>query len=160
VHTLVTKVQILRPWTPTYLRITTALRIWLTDREWWRLFWIERVTHFYGCGKNTGSTLFVSLNYDAQNGSGENWLTIQFHVKRGIQNNGNNNNNNTRHSRDVGRDNSVGIATRYGVDGPGIESRWKRDFPYLSRPALGPTKPPVQWVPSLFPGGKAAGVWH
>ena len=23
-----------------------------------------------------------------------------------------------------GRDNSVGIATRYGLDGPGIESRW------------------------------------
>ena len=42
-------------------------------------------------------------------------LTIQFHVKRGIQNNGNNNNN-TRHGRDVGRDNSVGIATRYGME--------------------------------------------
>ena len=24
----------------------------------------------------------------------------------------------------VGRDGVVGIATRYGVDGPGIESRW------------------------------------
>ena len=24
----------------------------------------------------------------------------------------------------VGRDSSVGIATRYGMDGPGIESRW------------------------------------
>jgi hypothetical protein len=24
----------------------------------------------------------------------------------------------------VGRDSSVGIATRYGLDGPGIESRW------------------------------------
>ena len=24
----------------------------------------------------------------------------------------------------VGRNNSVGIATRYGLDGPGIESRW------------------------------------
>jgi hypothetical protein len=28
----------------------------------------------------------------------------------------------------VGRDSVVGIATRYGLDGPGIESRWGRDF--------------------------------
>ena len=31
----------------------------------------------------------------------------------------------------------VGIATGYGLDGPGIKSRWGRDFPHLSRPALG-----------------------
>ena len=49
----------------------------------------------------------------------------------------------------VGRDGSVGIATRYGLDGPGIESRWRRDFPHPSRPALGPNQPPVQWVPGL-----------
>jgi hypothetical protein len=34
---------------------------------------------------------------------------------------------------------SVGIATGYGLDGPEIEPRWGRDFPHLSRPALGPT---------------------
>ena len=37
----------------------------------------------------------------------------------------------------------VGIATAYGLDGPGIESRWGRDFPHLSRPGLRPTQPPV-----------------
>jgi hypothetical protein len=44
---------------------------------------------------------------------------------------------------------SVGTATGYRLDGPGIESRWGRDFPDLSRPALGPKQPPVQSVPGL-----------
>ena len=48
-----------------------------------------------------------------------------------------------------GRDSSEGIATRYGLHGPGIESRWRRDFPHPSRPTLRPTQPPVQWVPGL-----------
>jgi hypothetical protein len=49
----------------------------------------------------------------------------------------------------MGRDSSVGIATRYGLDGPGIESRCWRHFPHPSRLALGPTQPPIQWVPGL-----------
>ena len=51
----------------------------------------------------------------------------------------------------------VGIATGYGLDGPGIESRWGRDFPHLSRPALGLTQPPVQWVSGLSRGKKRPG---
>jgi hypothetical protein len=54
---------------------------------------------------------------------------------------------------DVRRDSSVGIAISYGLDGPGIESRWRRDFPHPSRPALYNGY-------RVIPGGKAAGAWR
>ena len=45
---------------------------------------------------------------------------------------------------------SGGIATRYGLDGPGSNPGGEgRDFPHLFRPSLWPTQPPVQWVPGL-----------
>jgi hypothetical protein len=53
---------------------------------------------------------------------------------------------------EVGQDSSIGIATRYGLDVPGIEFRWGRGFPHPSRPALGPTQTPIQWVPVLSRG--------
>ena len=46
----------------------------------------------------------------------------------------------------------VGIATGYGLDGQGIESRCGRNFPHLSRAAVDTTQPPVQRVPGFFRG--------
>ena len=40
---------------------------------------------------------------------------------------------------------TVAITTRYGLDGPGIESWWGRDIPHPSRPAL--------WIPCLLYNG-------
>ena len=41
----------------------------------------------------------------------------------------------------------VAIVTRYGLDGPGIDSRWGRGFSHPFKPALGSTRPPAQLVP-------------
>jgi len=57
----------------------------------------------------------------------------------------------------MGRDSSVGIAARYGREGQGTRSRRGRDFPHLSRPALGPTQPPVNGYRVSLPGVKRPG---
>jgi hypothetical protein len=66
--------------------------------------------------------------------------------------------NSTQHSLlNEGWDSSVGTATSYRLDGPGIECPWRRDFPHSYRPALGPIQPPIQWVLRLS-WDKAAGA--
>jgi len=57
----------------------------------------------------------------------------------------------------VGRDGSVGIATRYGLDSPWIESRWGVRFfePVQTGPVAHPASSTMGTV--SFPGGKATG---
>jgi len=55
----------------------------------------------------------------------------------------------------MSRDSSVSIATRYGLEGLEIESRWLgRGFPHPSRPSLLYSG---YWV---IPVGKDAGTWR
>ena len=51
-----------------------------------------------------------------------------------------------------GRDSSVGTATRYGMEGPEMESRRGQDFLHPYRPVLGATQSPIQRVPDLSRG--------
>jgi hypothetical protein len=63
------------------------------------------------------------------------------------------------------RDSSVGIATRYGLDGPGIECRRGGGGGGGEIFRIRPDRP---WGPPsllyngyrVFPGGKAVGVWR
>ena len=48
----------------------------------------------------------------------------------------------------VGRDSSVGMATRYGLDGPGIESRWGARF-----------SAPIQTGPGAHPASYTMRTW-
>ena len=56
----------------------------------------------------------------------------------------------------MGRDSAVGIVTRYGLDGPGIEPRI-----FLTRPDRPWDLPRLLYNGyGVFPGGKAAGTWR
>jgi hypothetical protein len=66
---------------------------------------------------------------------------------------------NTIRFRRVGRNSSVGIATRYELDGPGIESRWGRGFAYTSRTTLGTNPESCTMGTGSFQEVKRAGWW-
>ena len=66
----------------------------------------------------------------------------------------------------VGQDSAVGIATHYGLDGPGTESRWGSKFsiPDQTSPVTYPASHipgiPVYEVYRVVPGGRTAGAWR
>jgi hypothetical protein len=59
------------------------------------------------------------------------------------------------------RDSAVGVAIGYGLEGRGVEVQVPVGILFLptsSSPALGPTQPPIQWVPlALSPRVKRPG---
>jgi hypothetical protein len=57
------------------------------------------------------------------------------------------------------RDSSVSIATRYGLDGPGIESRWGARFSPPVQTGHGAHPASYTVVTGSFPGDKVAGAW-
>ena len=57
----------------------------------------------------------------------------------------------------LGRDSSVGVATRYGLEVPEIESRWGRDFRNPPRPVPGAHPAFYTMRTGYFPGVKQPG---
>jgi hypothetical protein len=60
-----------------------------------------------------------------------------------------------KQASDESRDSSVGIALGYGLDDRGSRVRFPEGagnflFTTASRTALGPTRPPIQWVPGAL----------
>ena len=58
-----------------------------------------------------------------------------------------------------GRDSSVDIATRYGLDGPGIESQWGTRFSASVQTGTGGPPSLLYNGYRVLPESKAAGAW-
>ena len=62
---------------------------------------------------------------------------------------------------DGGQNSIVIIMPCYRLVGPGFKMQWVQKFsPYLSRPAMGPNHPSLQWVLDFCTWGKLARKWH
>jgi hypothetical protein len=61
------------------------------------------------------------------------------------------------HLPDTGLDSVVSTATRYGLDGPGIEPRWTSDFPH---PPWGPPSLVYNGYWVSFPRIQRPGAWR
>ena len=57
----------------------------------------------------------------------------------------------------MGRDNSIGIVTRYGLSGSGIETKYGGEFLHQSRTALGPDSASYAVGTGTFHGEKLQG---
>jgi hypothetical protein len=62
---------------------------------------------------------------------------------------------NTSQCNNEGRDSVVCRGWTVPGSNPGREK-----FPHQFRPAVGSTPSPVQWIPGIFSGGKAAELWR
>ena len=58
----------------------------------------------------------------------------------------------------MGQDSLVSISTRYGLDGPGTESWWRKDFGTRPERSWGSHSPLCDGY-RVIPSGKAAGTW-
>jgi hypothetical protein len=79
--------------------------------------------------------------------------TTDMHIVQGCTNTG------RQHFVPCGRDGSVGIATRDGLDGAGIESPRGRER-FFAPVQTGPEAHPVSYGYQVFPMCKAAGAWR
>jgi hypothetical protein len=69
-------------------------------------------------------------------------------------------NGGAEHSRPSGVE--VKNVRSYTQTRPHTFTPFTRNSPFseTTRPALGPTQPPIHWGPGLFPGNKTAGAWR